>query len=264
MLLSVYIQASDAYIDGIYYDLSDSRTATVTHGDNAYTGSVTIPSSIIYNGETYSVTSIGGEAFRYCRNLTSVAIPNSVTRIGDRAFLECEGLTSVSIPNSVTSIGKSAFGGCSELTSVTISEGVRTIAQQAFNDCGNLTSIVIPASVDSIGSSAFNGCYTLASISVATGNATYDSRDNCNAIIETASNTLIAGCKNTVIPESVTAIGDGAFNYCFFEVPLVLPDGLKSIGENAFSSCQLSSIIIPKNVSSIGSNAFSEIVFRGL
>ena len=110
-------------IDGIYYNLnSSSSTAEVKRGDNSYSGDVTIPSSVTYNNETYSVTSIGYEAFYYCSGLTSVTIPNSVTSIGLRAFYYCSGLTSVTIPNSVTSIGREAFYGCYGLTSVHISD----------------------------------------------------------------------------------------------------------------------------------------------
>ena len=142
----------DFEVGGIYYNITDAKNKTVmvTYGggysdeyySNGYTGNVVIPESATYNGATYSVTSIGEEAFRGCPWLRSVEIPNSVTSIGNEAFLECSGLTSIKVEN---------------------------------------------------------------------GNSVYDSRDNCNAIIETATNELIVGCQNTIIPNSVTSIGDYAF-----------------------------------------------------
>ena len=180
------------------------------------------------------LTSIGNSAFDYCSNLTSVTIPESVTSIGPWAFYGCSGLTSVTIPESVTSIGKSAFWGCSGLTSVTI-----------------------PESVTSIGESAFANCYGLNAIIVDDGNTKYDSRDNCNAIIETATNTLIYGCKSTVIPESVTSIGDEAFNNCSDLTSVTIPESVTSIGNLAFYYCTgLTSVTIPESVTSIGVQAF--------
>ena len=235
--------ASDTSVDGIWYNFNDDDlTAEVTYqGDDynsnsdRYSGEVVIPSSVIYNSVTYSVTSIGYSAFAYCSSLTSVTIPNSVTSIGAQAFWGCSSLTSVTIPNSVTSIGEFAFYYCTGLTSVTI-----------------------PNSVTSIGSRAFDGCSGLTSMSVEAGNAIYDSRNNCNAIIETESNTLIAGCKNTIIPNSVTSIGYYAFHACSGLTSVTIPNSVTSIGEYTFYNCSsLTSVTIPNSVTSIGGTAFS-------
>ena len=228
-------QAFDFEVDGIYYGREDNTTVYVTFGTYAYSGSVTIPEQVTYDDITYNVTSIGYSAFSYSNNLTSVTIPNSVTSIGNDAFSECTGLTSINIPNSVISIG-----------------------DFAFTDCTGLTTLTIPGSVTSIGSAAFIFCSSLASICVENGNPNYDSRDNCNAIIETATEAMIAGCKNTVIPNSVTSIGDYAFSVCTGLTSVDIPNSVTSITDYAFSGCTgLTSVDIPNSVTSIGDYAFA-------
>ena len=256
--------ASGTQIDGVWYDLDSwTQIASVTYRgdyyysyDNEYTGSVVIPASV-RKYATYSVTSIGNNAFRDCSGLTSVTIPNSVTSIGNNAFRDCSGLTSVTIGNSVTSIGESAFEDCSGLTSVTIPNSVTRIGEYAFRVCSGLTSIEIPNSVTSIGRYAFEYCSGLTSIVVENGNTVFDCRDNCNAIIETATNTLIGGCQNTIIPNSVTSIGESAFRGCSGLTSIEIPNNVTSIGDLAFDRCSgLTSVTIPNSVTSIGKNAF--------
>jgi len=202
-------------------------------------------------------TSIGNYAFSNCSGLTSITIPNSVTNIGNYAFSSCSGLTSIEIPNSVTSIGSRAFSDCSGLTSITIPNSVTSIGNYAFSNCSGLTSIEIPNSVTSIGSGAFQYCSGLTSIEVAEGNTTYNSGNGSNCIIETATNTLIAGFKTTTIPNSVTSIGNSAFQYCSGLTSIEIPNSVTSIDNYAFSSCSgLTSIEIPNSVTRIGDNAF--------
>ena len=374
VMMSLMANAYDAEIDGIYYNFSGSK-AIVTYRDSqyrSYSGSVTIPESVSYNGQTYSVTDINGWAFAYCFDLNSITIPNSVTSIGDFAFQYCRvlksvaipdgvtsigyqtfgycsALTSVTIPNSVTNIGERAFdgcislqsatipsgvteigewafGGCESLTSATIPDGVteiglgtfagctsltsltigngvtsigmsafagcrltslvipnnvtsigafafancsditsvtfpnslKSIGSQAFEACDKLTSLTIPNSVNSIAYDAFFGCIGLTSFVIDKGNAIYDSRDNCNAIIETGSNTLIWGCSNTIIPNSVTSIGNYAFQVCEGLTSVNIPEGVTSIGEGAFDRCSnLKIVSIPRSVTYIGSCTFA-------
>ena len=229
-----------------------SNSVTTINGNVFYNctslASVTIPNS---------VTSIGYEAFYNCNCLTSVTIGNSVTSIDESAFYYCSGLTSVTIPNSVTSIGSSAFYGCSGLTTVTIGNSVTSIGNSAFSGCSSLTSVTIPNTLTSIGSSAFAYCSSLTNIQVANGNTKYDSRNNCNAIIETASNTLIVGCQSTIIPNSVTSIGSFAFSGCSSLTSMTIPNSVTTIGYFAFSDCSgLMSVTIPNSVTSILGLAF--------
>ena len=146
--------------------------------------------------------------------MTELTLPNSVTSIGDGAFRGCRGLTELTLPNSVTSIGDCAFYGCS-----------------------GLTELILPNSVTSIGNYAFSDCSGLEKITVDRGNKRYDSWGNCNSIIETGTNTLIVGCKNSVIPNSVRSIGDCAFYGCSGLTKLTLPNSVRSIGDGAFSGC---------------------------
>ena len=262
---------------GIRYKIGENNTVSVTSKKGRYSGDIVIPSSVVYHGKTYSVTSIGFGAFAF-GDLTSVTIPNSVTSIGSRAFEECR-LTSITIPNSVTSIGEWAFQGCSlasitipnsvtsisfesfkgcSLTSVTIPNSVTSIGGDAFSECSGLTSVTIPSSVTSIAYTAFSDCRGLTSIKVESGNEKYDSRNNCNAIIESASNTLITGCKNSTIPNGVTSIGEYAFSGCSGLTSVTIPNSVTSIGSSAFSYCSsLTSVTIPNSVTSIGNYAFS-------
>lgn len=312
-----------------YYDsrencnaIIDSKTGQLIVGCN----STVIPGS---------VTSIGENAF-LGSGIETIVIPESVTEIGANAFAGCNKLKSVSLPSSITSINNYTFNCCFELSSIALPSNLKTIYEGAFAYCTSMTSLTIPASVDSIGmyicyyctnlqsikvdrknpvydsrkncnaiietatdkivlgiasssipktvksigsyafktsfiddvyiprniinigEGAFSYCKSLTSISVDPRNPVYDSRDNCNAIIETASNTLIAGFIRTDIPESVTAIGKNAFHGCSTPVFLDLPAGIKKIDDCAFAECyDLRFVKLPPSLDYIGEYAFA-------
>ncbi len=262
MLLPILANADAVEVDGIWYNLiPKAKEAEVTSNPNKYSGDIVIPPSVTYNGQPYSVTSIGEQAFSNCFRLTSVTIPKSVTSIGSSAFYVCTALTSVHIsdlkawcginipfynanplfyahhlylngeeirdlviPNSVVNIGSFVFAGFKSLASVTIPNSVTSIGNSAFYRCSGLTSITIPNNVTTIGQQAFYECTGLTSVT---------------------------------IPNSVTSIGSGVFRSCSSLTTVTIPNSVTSIYEYAFSGCSgLTSVSIPHSVTGIGSEAF--------
>mgnify|MGYP003304493677 CR=1 FL=1 len=247
-LTTIPIAAHDFEVDGIYYNIISSNSVEVTSGTSLYSGSVMIPSSVIYNRTRYSVTKIGDSAFNDCLELTSVSISNSVTEIGSFAFRECSGLTSIIIPNSVVRIGDSAFRFCDGLTSVTIPNSVTSIGEDTFFECYGLTEVAIPNSVMNIGDGAFRYCSSLTSITIPNSMAEigYSTFEGCS------------GLTSVTIPNSVTEIGDYAFWGCSGLTSIIIPNSVTSIGEGAFYECfGLDKVTIGNSVTKIGSMAFS-------
>ena len=243
----------------------DSKTSTLLLGIRTST----IPSTLM---------EIGYQAFYNCSALSQITISESVVSIGESAFYGCTALTKISIPNNVTRIGNKAFGGCSSLSDVSLHNGLETIGAGAFAGC-KIASISIPSSVTSLGIYAFSSnklksIYIpssvtviegnpfsnndLSSIVVDGGNSVFDSRNNCNAIIETYSNKLLTVCQSTIIPSGIMEIGDGAFSGCKWLTNIEIPNGVKVIGNSAFNGCtELESISLPDGLTSIGASAFN-------
>lgn len=310
---SAVASAYDMVVDGIYYNKNGTKL-TVTYkttGYNSYSGNVSIPSTLTYNGTTYSVIAIGANAFYGCTGLKEVVIPNTVTTIGDRAFCNCVTLTTMTMSNTVVTIGTEAFCNCEVLPSVTIPKSVTKLGTRAFKGCTSLKtlnfnaescadfsssngyrpfddlnistinignsvkripayfvnglsgfqSLKIPESVSEIGVFAFYKCTGLMSIKVESSNSSYDTRNNCNAIISTSTNTLIVGCKKTVIPNSVTSIGEYALFGCIGLKTVNIPNSVTEIGKQAFSGCiDLTSLTVGNSVMTIGTDAFKECI----
>jgi hypothetical protein len=248
--------------DLIYRVNDDQVSVTVTGHVDGYNaqGALVIPESVSYQGHNYAVTVIGNTAFMYCFYLTSLTIPNSVTTIEEGAFAYCSGFTGdLVIPNSVVTIEPSAFHTCYAFDGeLVIGNSVTVIGDYAFDDCNGLHGVLnIPSNVTSIGTDAFVYC-NFDGIVVDSENPNYDSRNDCNAIIVTSTNELAIGCKNTVIPNTVTAIGDNAFKGLTGMTSIEIPDSVTSIGSGAFSFCfdLTGDLTIPNSVTTIGSGAF--------
>lgn len=242
---------------------------------------------------------IGNDAFNYCGFTGTITIHGNLTRIGSTPFYCCDGIEGFvvdeenekydsrndcnaiistlnneliigcknsTVPYSVTSIAEGAFFHVTGLTSITIPNSVQSIGGLSFWFTG-LSSINIPNSVMLIGENPFGGCAELAEITVESGNTTYDSRNNCNAIIRTSDNEIITGCKNTVIPDDIARIGNYAFYYCTeLSGELVLPESITSIGAYAFNKCTslIGSLTLPNSITDIGESAFADCIgFNG-
>ncbi len=240
----------------------DSVSVTVLNHVDGYeaAGEVIIPESVNYEGKDYAVTVIDDYAFMYNFAFTKLSIPNTVTHIGDGAFGGCGGFTGdLVIPNAVTYIGYGAFSYCTSFEGkLQLGNAVATIADMAFSGCSGLTGTLnIPASVKEIGGSSFSGTQFNA-IVIDPANTVYDSRNNCNAIVETSTNTLTLGTTNSTIPEGIVAIGDGAFANLYDLPAITLPSTLVTIGKGAFSNCYgaKGDLTIPNSVTTIEEQAF--------
>ena len=208
-------------------------------------------------------TSYGEGVFSKNENLVGITLPNTLTTISDCAFYDCKNLRNIKIPNSVTSIGDSAFWGCENLMNIRLPDSATEIKNSAFRGCESIKDIIIPNSVKKIGTSVFSGCGNVQSISVSKGNTVYDSRNSCNAIIETETNTLLTGCSSTIIPDTVIKIGESAFWGCKNLKKIAIPSGVKIIEENPFVDCvNLESIMVSDNNSEYDNRNFCNAIIK--
>lgn len=200
---------------------------------------------------------IDARAFAEVPAIKSVVISDGVTGIGEEVFMNSWNIISVSFSGDIKTIGDRAFCTCRSLEKVNIPNGVETIGESAFSCCFGMTELNLPESITAIGNEAFYGCVNLEKIAVSDKCKAYDSRKDCNALIDSSTNILIRGCKNTVIPSGVTGIGECAFGNIEGLSNISIPDGVKTIGEFAFCYCvDLKSVYIPNSVDSIGIDAF--------
>ncbi len=223
-------------------------------GVRAFQGCSSLKSFEVPSG----VTTIETSTFSGCSSLSFISLPNTLTSIGQLAFEECSSLSSISLPNNLKSIERLAFSGCSNLSSVSLPSDLTSIGDKAFEKCSSLIGIYIPNKVTNIGMNPFASCSSLNSIVVSTYNTHYDSRNNCNAIIQKSNTSLISGCKNTILHSDITSIGESAFEGCVDLTSVNMWVKIRSIGDNAFYGCSsIKSITIPWSVSTIGYDAFS-------
>lgn len=243
-LTNAYIPASVTSIVGrLFIGCNDLIRITVD-GDNPVYDSRESCRAII---ETATNT-----LFEGCQRTT---IPEGIEVIRLAAFTSVP-ITSVELPSTVRRIGQNAFLSCTSLESIILNEGLERIEDSAFSGCSSLTSISLPSTVNYIHAYTFDDCIGLQTMNVAEGNTTYDSRENCNAIIETATNRLIAGCQNSFIPNTVTTIGNDSFWGISTLTNITIPTSVTEIQEDAFAHTRLTSVEIPATVTTIGTNAF--------
>lgn len=209
--------------------------------------------------EAAAVTDLG-EVFKNNTNIQSfdeLQYFTGLTTIGDQAFYYCYRLTSVVLPETVTAIGASAFQYCFYLSSIRLSENLESIASDAFWNCVRLTSIRIPAKVSSIGDTVFGYCTQLTDVSVDPANTVFDSRESCNAIVETSTNTLYQAFVSTRIPSTVTTIGRFAYSYVAGLTELRIPSNVTALaGVSVFSCGDLRSVVLPAELTTIGHQSF--------
>lgn len=248
IFVTTMLFADEVEIDGVKYQIDDAtKEASVIN--NSYTGDIVIKSSITYQEEEYTVTSVGYSAFQSCGRLTSVVLPQTVKTIDDMAFDGCSKLQSIVLSDSLTTIGSMAFRDCSKLTSISLPTKLKTIGESAFTNCTALSSIEIPASVTSLGKAVFRECNSLKSATIQ-GNS-----------LKELPQDLFYLCSNLssfVVPDSVLYVDESAFYYCSSLKQVVLPEGLLDIGKQCFFNCEaLSDIQIPSSVTGIGASVFS-------
>ena len=259
MFLPLASRSQTVEVEGIVYEIDvargEAKVVNVTSHDLV---EYPIQESVDYGGKRYPVTAIGYRAFDFLNYATSITIPNSVIRIEDEAFRLCFYFTSVILSNSIKSIGRMAFYGCDRLTSISLPESLESIGEEAFGNCSNLESLAIPRNVVDIGIPLFNVSHRkLSSIEVSPDNPKYDSRDGCNALMETSTNTLLLGSNNTIIPNNVTSIAQYAFAGLKGLKSLSLPNSVTRIEEYAFvATSNLTDVRFSDSLTFLGDFAF--------
>ena len=289
-LASVTIPSGVTGMEGGVFRGCSSLTSVIIPNSVTYMGAYTFQDCTELTSVTLSsnLTSLDNSTFQGCISLSAITIPENVNYIGASVFSGCSSLTSIVIPSSVNTIGTSLLSGCSSLMSIvvdegntfydsrnhcnaiiatssnelicgcnttTIPEGVSAIRRNAFYGLDSLKTITIPQSVTSIDDYSFTDCYGLANISVDEANPKYDSRDNCNAVIETATNRLIVSSTNMMLPSGISSYNQNALRNC---VTLRLPDDMKTVSSYTFNYCdKLVTLIVPSGVTKIEEGAFN-------
>ena len=242
--------AYDFEVGGIYYSTTNtsSMNVSVTWGDKPYTGSITIPKTVNHSGGTYTVTSIGYNAFKNCKSLESVVIGDEVKTIEESAFSGCDDLTTVKIGAKVVKMERYAFSGCYKLKNINWSNNITTYEYEVFYGCTALTHAELSASLTSMSNSVFEGC---------TGITTLTINDGCKVIGGNA----FKGCtklQSVNIPNSVTTLGYEAFANCTDLASATIGNGVKTIEESAFAGCtNLKNVIIGVKVEELERYAFN-------
>ena len=259
VLSSINAFAYDFEVGGIYYNKGSNNTATVTSGDNPYSGAVTIPENVENGGITYVITSIGEQAFENCILLKSVIIGNNVTSIGYRAFYGCSDLKAINFPDNIKEFGNivgtsETFKGCSSLTEVKLGKNVSAMGSRVFQGCTGITTVTIEEGCSLIGEGCFNGCTNLESVNI----------PNSVKSIEADAFSGCSSLKTVIIGDGVTKLGSEAFRECKLLSSVVLGEEIRSIGYRAFYNCSgLKTINFPDNIKEYVKSVVSSDTFMG-
>lgn len=260
-------------------------TALVVYDDSyaSFSGILTIPQTILIEGESYTVVGIDDMAFMGCAKLTSVTFPSTLKTIGEGAFYGCSRLTSVELPAQTVSIGNEAFGDCPLLATLSLGEGLKSIGRSAFENCIALTGVSMPADMESIGALAFKGCTKLASAALGSsltllGDSAFY---GCSALqsvelpvtVSSVGTRTFAGCSalNAVGLGNVSAVGEAAFNGCTALTEIAIPNGVETLGNYAFYGCSsLATVTLgtqersSSSLKTIGDYAFAETAVKSV
>ena len=269
---------------------SSSQQSNITF---SFTDTITLKTVTFYDGNDYQITSIGNGLFAENTSVVKITILDNITTVGKRAFYKCSNLTTlimadsvttltndtsdyegmfyqdkklknVILSNNITMIPQCCFSQCSELEELNLPSALTNIQYAAFSGCVKLLRLDIPKNVSFINAQAFTSCQSLVEFTVDSENTTYDSRDNCNCIITTATNTLLAGGGWGTIPASVTSIGNYAFqNRRNLSGTVTIPASVTSIGSYAFNASGIGTVTIPASVTSIADWAFQNCRYLG-
>lgn len=249
-IVTLCANAYDVKIDGIFYNLSGSE-ASVTYdnrGVGDYSGQVSIPASITYQGKSYRVTSIGDDAFFACYKLTSVHIPGSVKKIGSGSFASCTGLSRINLPANLTEIGFRGFADCSALTSVDLPGSLTQVGNYAFQACSSLKSVAWPASLTVVPRACFERCTSLTKVSLPAGVTEIQQEcfRECTSL------------QSINIPAGVTTMGRYAFYATSSLESITLPAGCDNLGDNLFRTSGLKHITLPSTLKTLPNYIFQE------
>ena len=264
--------SSGTRIGDLYYTFSGTDATVVGYASTInWSTFISIPDTVVDNGTTYTVTSIGYQAFTGCKNLALTSLPSGLTSIDNNAFQNCTSLALTSLPDGITRIGQVTFYGCTSLALTSLPSGLTSIGGNAFNGCTNLALTSLPNGLTSIGNDVFNGCTNLALTSLPNSITSIGSNafQNCTSLaltslpsgLTTIRNAAFQNCTNlalTSLPSGLTSLPSQVFQGCTNLALTDLPSGMTTLGSQAFYNCtSLALTSLPSGLTSIGSSAFS-------
>ncbi|MCQ2973612.1 MAG: leucine-rich repeat protein [Bacteroidales bacterium] len=246
---NIFAQERNYTSGDLSYILNDlTKTAVVVKNANTL-GIVNIPTTIIYNDITYSVTSIGDNVFYGDKNISSINIPESIVSIGENAFCNCSSLSQISFPSNLKEIKKNAFNNCIELKTISLPENIEKIGEYCFANCTGLTKFTIPSKITEIEKGMFYGCKNLSEVNF---------HDNVTIIGESVFTKC--GLTSIKLPASITTISASSFSLLSKLTSVTIPENVQSIGSQAFYGCgYLSKIIIESGNLKLSSEVFDAI-----